>query len=99
MKFKILLLTSMALACSACAAADAPQADATPTLTHEEMAQQPIIWERPVIIYSKSLGRERALRLRELLQPYFGEGIGLYPCEKEAVLEVPLPPHCTRIFL
>ncbi len=82
----------------AAAPAESPAPHA-PALTEGELERRPITWEKPVIIYNRALGREAAVKLRDRLQPYVKEAIGLYPCGKEGRMEVPLPAACTRIFL
>ncbi len=104
MKPALILTLAAALACCgmmcpAGLAAAKEAANPAPALTEGEMAALPITWERPVIIYNLALGRDCALRLRECLQPYFKERIGLYPCQKEGAMQVQLPEGCTRIFL
>ncbi len=101
MKAASLSLFALLFSCVALAqSSPSPSAKApVRVLTEGEMAQQDVTWEKPVIIYNRALGREVAVKLRERLQPYLRDKIGLYPCQKEGAMDLPLPESCTRIFL
>ncbi len=95
-KFSLLLALSAAVwaAPLICSGQETPKPQSS-----ERECSESITWEKTVIIYNKSLGRDCALKLQSRLEPLIGHKIALYPCEKEGGMNDWPPQNATRIVI